>query len=285
MTEMINTGKSTAALNHNGLYLPVMVDILNISEMTQDVKLFRLRKPKRFFYSPGQFLMASVWGAGEVPISITSTDGFHDAIELCVRKVGKVTSAIHLLKENDAVGIRGPLGNRFCFEEALGRDVLFVAGGIGIAPLRSLINLVMSRREEFGKIALVYGSRNPSEVLFLDEITKWGKQGMEVRLTVDVKKGEWPYNVGIVTEFLNKEIISFKRGYAFICGPHVMISAVMRDLSFRGMPTDHVITTLEAHMKCGVGKCGHCYTGSKYICTDGPVFSYAELKKKGTSGP
>lgn len=271
--------------NHRELYLPTSVKILDVADLTSDVKLFGLERPRGFLYSPGQFLMASVWGAGEVPISITSTGGIHDRIELCIRKVGLVTSALHQCKEGDSVGIRGPLGNRFPFEEASGRDVLFVAGGIGLAPLRSLVNLVIDRKKDFGKIALIYGSRNPSEVLFMEELLHWKEQGIEVILTVDVKSDGWKFNSGLVTEYLNKNIIAFKKGYAFICGPYVMITAVMRDLSFMGMPPEHIITTLEAHMKCGVGKCGHCYNGSKYICTDGPVFSYAELRKTGMSSP
>ncbi len=276
---------SRNGVSPKALYLPTMVNIMQVEELTSDVKLFSLERPKGFFCSPGQFLMASIWGAGEVPISITSTDGIHNEIQLCVRKVGRVTSAMHLLKKGDAIGIRGPVGNRFNFEKAIGRDVLFVAGGIGIAPLRSLINFVLSRHKDFGKVALIYGSRNPSEVLFLNEILGWKNNGMDVVLTVDVKKGAWEYNTGIVTEFLNNNIISFKEGHAFICGPHVMISAVMRDLSLLGMPEERIVTTLEAHMKCGVGKCGHCYTGGKYICTDGPVFSYTEMKKTATSSP
>ncbi len=267
------------------LYLPFAVKVLGVDDMTSDVKLFRLEKPRGFRYSPGQFLMASVWGAGEVPISIASTDGIHEAIELCVRKVGLVTSALHERREGDFLGIRGPLGNTFPFEETGGRDILFVAGGIGIAPLRSLISLVMEHRKDFGKIAFIYGSRNPSEVLFLKEVMQWREKNVDVILTVDVRSDGWKFNTGIVTEYLNKVAISFKEAHAFICGPPLMINAVMRDLSFMGMPQEQIITTLEAHMKCGVGKCGHCYNGSKYICTDGPVFSYAELRKTGISSP
>ena len=159
------------------LYLPIEVKIIDIADLTSDVKLLRLEKPKGFFYSPGQFVMASVWGAGDVPISITSTYEIHKEIELCIRKVGQVTSALHALKTNDHIGIRGPFGNRFPFEEALGGDVLFVAGGIGIAPLRALVNLVVKQKSKFGRIALIYGSRNPSEALFMEELEQWKAAG------------------------------------------------------------------------------------------------------------
>lgn len=268
-----------------GPYLPVTVKILEVTDMTSDVKLYAIERPEGFSYSPGQFLMASVWGAGEVPISITSTEGVHQEIELCIRKVGLVTSALHQLKSGDHIGIRGPFGNKFPFEGSFGKDILFVAGGIGIAPLRSLINLVLKQRENFGKIALIYGSRNPSEVLFVPEILRWKAEGMDVTLTVDVKTEDCPYCTGIVTEHFNRQKVDFKACWSFICGPHVMIKAVMRDLSLMGMPEDNIITTLEAHMKCGVGKCGHCYTDGKYVCTDGPVFSFPEVKKTGMSNP
>lgn len=271
--------------NRKGLYLPAKVEILDVVDMTSDVKLFKLERPKSFYYSPGQFLMVSVWGAGEVPISITSTHEIRKEIELCIRKVGAVTSALHGLTAGDYLGIRGPLGNRFPFEEAFGKDILFVAGGIGIAPLRSLINLVSEHKEKFGKIALIYGSRNPSEVLFLEEILRWRDEGIDVYLTVDVKTDAWKYSTGLVTEHLSKQRISFKTCHSYICGPHVMIKAVMRDLSLMGMPAENITTTLEAHMKCGVGKCGHCYTDGKYVCTDGPVFNYTEIKQFGMSNP
>ncbi|TAL23719.1 MAG: hydrogenase [Nitrospirae bacterium] len=271
--------KTKTLKNHKEIYLPQKVKILDVVDMTSDVKLYKLEQPKGFFYSPGQFLMASVWGAGEVPISITSSSELHDDIELCVRKVGAVTSALHELKAGDYMGIRGPLGNGFHFEEAYGKDILFVAGGIGIAPLRSLINLVISQKKKFGEIALVYGSRNPSEVLFVPQLLDWKKEGIRTTITVDVKNAECEYCTGIVTEHLTRQKISFKTGHSYICGPHVMLKAVMRDLSLMGMSQDNIITTMEAHMKCGVGKCGHCYADGKYICTDGPVFSYSEIKQ------
>jgi sulfhydrogenase subunit gamma (sulfur reductase) len=277
---MSSSGKKKSA-GRGKLYMPVMARLLDIVEMTPDVKLFMVEKPKDLSYRPGQFLMVSVWGAGEVPISITSTEGIQEEIELCVRKVGLVTSALHDLKPGDLLGVRGPFGNSFPVEKALGKDVLFVAGGIGLAPLRSLVNFVLARKSDFGRLAMIYGSRNPSEVLFSEDLTRWAEGGMEITLTVDKKDEGWQQNVGLVTDFLAKQSIDLKGGRAFICGPHIMIKNVMRDLSLMGMPAANIVTTLEAHMKCGVGKCGHCFMDGKYICTDGPVFEYPELKKSG----
>lgn len=271
--------------NKKGLSLPVDAKINDVIDLTPDVKLYKLRKPQSFFYSPGQFVMASIWGAGEVPISITSTSEIHQDIELCIRKAGFVTSALHRLKPGDSIGIRGPLGNRFPFEDAYGKDVLFIAGGIGIAPLRSLINLVIEKRKNFGKIALIYGSKTPTEVLFMPETQNWKENGIDLTLTIDVECKEWECSFGLVTEHINRQSISFESGYAFICGPHVMINAAMHDLSLLGMPAENIITTIEAHMKCGVGKCGHCYSDGRYVCTDGPVFSYAEIREFGMASP
>ncbi|MBI5025416.1 MAG: FAD/NAD(P)-binding protein [Nitrospirae bacterium] len=267
------------------LYLPSKAKVMEVIGMTSDVKLFRVMPENPFKYTPGQFVMFSLWGAGEVPISITSTYGVQKHIELCIKRVGYVTSAIHCLKSGDDIGIRGPFGNAFPISDAKGKDILFVAGGIGIAPLRSLINEVIKNKKDFRKIELIYGSRNPSEVLFIDDINAWQKKGINIILTVDRKDKGWKGYAGIVTEHLNKTRVSFKSAHAFICGPHIMIEAAMRGLSSMGMQEDNIITTLEAHMKCGVGKCGHCYADGRYICTDGPVFSYRELKQYNLNSP
>lgn len=277
------------------IYLPAKAKTIDVIEMNSDVKLFRIVPEKTFKYKPGQFLMVSLWGVGEAPISITSTHGVQEYIELCIKRVGYVTSAIHSIKSGDEIGIRGPFGNSFSIENAKGRDILFVAGGMGIAPLRSLINEVirtipplnspLNKGGRRGVLQLIYGSRSPSDVLFTDDINTWQKKSMNVTLTVDRKDKGWKADTGIVTEHLNKSRISFKSAYAFVCGPHIMIEAVMRDLFSMGMREENIVTTLEAHMKCGVGKCGHCYADGKYICTDGPVFSYKEIKQYNPDSP
>ncbi|MBI4691360.1 MAG: FAD/NAD(P)-binding protein [Nitrospirae bacterium] len=288
------------------IYLPLKARVVEIVDMTADVKLFRVMPEDAFNYKPGQFIMVSLWGVGEVPISITSTYGIHEYVELCIKRVGHVTSAIHCLKSGDIIGIRGPFGNGFTIGKTKGKDILFIAGGIGIAPLRSLINGVLQTTPPFnssldkgipplnsplnkggrrGVLQLIYGSRNPSDVLFNDELNTWQKKGMHIILTVDKKDTAWKGNTGIVTKHLNKLRVTVKNAHAFVCGPHVMIDAVMRDLSSMGMHEDNIITTLEAHMKCGIGKCGHCYAGGKYICTDGPVFSYGEIKRYNLKWP
>ena len=272
------------------IYLPLKAKIIEIKDMAPDIKLFKIKPDKPFRYKPGEFVMLSLWGKGEVPISITSTYGFHKYIELCIRRVGYVTSAIHMLKPSEEIGIRGPFGNTFPVEKAIGKDILFVAGGLGLAPLRPLIHKVMNEKESFKRITLICGSRNPRDILFKDDVDSWQKKGLQLflgvrkglqlLLTAGEKDTIPQRKIGLCTEDLKKPKISFKNAYAFVCGPPVMINPTMQSLSSLGIHEDNIFTSLEAHMKCGVGKCGHCNADGKYICTEGPIFSYADIKDR-----
>lgn len=261
-------------------YLPSGAEIIDIMKMTDNIKLFTIKPQRPFPYKPGEFIMLSLWGKGEVPISITSTYGFHKYLELCIRRVGYITEAIHMLRPSDEIGIRGPFGNSFPVEEARGKDIIFVAGGLGIAPLRPLIHMVMNDKKQFKRVALVSGSCTPSDILFKDDINTWQKKGMQVFLTCDKKDMDWDGNIGLVTDYLKTPKISFKNAFAFLCGPPVMIDITMKNLHGMGVSENRIFTSLEAHMKCGVGKCGHCYIDGKYICTEGPILSYAEIKDR-----
>lgn len=264
------------------IYLPVKTRIRDVKELAKDVKLFSIVLPEGFTHQAGQFVMVSALGAGEVPISITSTPGTSRGLEICVRTVGHVSSALNALKAGDDILIRGPYGRPFPLNGHLG-DALFISGGIGIVPLRPLIHQLVNTRAQTGRkgtIAVVYGSRNPSEVLFMEEVASWMEQGVNVVMTVDRCDIEsWKGCTGLVTEHLGKALVNFKDCTAYICGPHVMIQSAMRDLSLMGMPDDRIVTTLEAHMKCGVGKCGHCFCGGKLICEEGPIFTLEEIKR------
>ncbi|WP_333654205.1 FAD/NAD(P)-binding protein [Dissulfurispira sp.] len=263
---------------NENVYIPLSGKIEEITELTGDVRLFKVKTGASIDYVPGQFFMVSFWGAGEVPISVASLPEKNGTIELCIRKTGVVTSAIHSLETRQTIGLRGPYGNGFPIDISKGRDVVMVAGGIGIAPLRPLIKQFIKNHNEVGKVTLLYGSRTPDEIIFRDEVEEWEKAGITVVLTADKGSDKWNGSVGLVTGLWPEVRTGFKRAVAYICGPEVMIKAAMRDLFFLGMPDEKIITTLESHMKCGVGKCGHCYAGPKYICTDGPVFSYREIK-------
>lgn len=264
----------------DNIYIPENCKIEDITQLATDVKLFRVKIDTPVNHVPGQFFMVSVWGAGEVPISVASLPEKDGTIELCIRKTGTVTSAIHSVKTGQTIGLRGPYGRGFPLDLSKGRDVVIVAGGIGIAPLRPLIRHFMINHDEVGRVTLLYGSRTPDEIIFRDELEEWKDGGIALVLTVDRGNDNWNGNIGLVTGFWPEVRTNFKEAVAYICGPEVMIKAAMRDLFFLGMPDERIITTLEAHMKCGVGKCGHCYAGPRYICTDGPVFSYKEIKEQ-----
>jgi NAD(P)H-flavin reductase len=271
--------------NNNNIYMPFKAKIKEAVDIGGSVKLFNVVPENKTDYIPGQFFMVSLWGAGEVPISVTSTKGFQKHIEFGIKKVGAVTSALHKLKKGDIIWLRGPYGNGFRTDIANKHDIMFIAGGIGIVPLRSLINFVLINRKQYGKISLLYGSKNPIEILFKKEIKAWSRKGVEVILTVDMKDKNWEGNAGLVTEHIGKVKADFKNTFAYICGPDTMIRNIIKELLLRGMPDRQIAASLEARMKCGMGKCGQCYHGSEYICTNGPVYTYEEIKKRKVYGP
>jgi len=260
------------------LFLPTVVPIKEIRQEIPLVATYRLPKPEGFSHKPGQFLEVSLFGKGEVPISISSPPSYEDIL-LTIRNTGYVTSAIHTLKEGEIVGIRGPLGNSFPYEEYKGYDVLFVGGGIGLAPLRSLLWEMLYHREDFGRILLLYGARTPADLLYPWQYEEYERKGVEVLLTVDRGDEKWTGNVGVVTTLFDKIKIEPERTVAYVCGPGIMIRFALRDLVEKlGIPANNCIATLERHMKCGVGKCGHCVIAEKYVCIDGPVFRYPEIR-------
>jgi len=266
------------------VYFPDIALIDNIRDETGDVKTFtmRFKDPdiqQNLTYRSGQFFEVSIFGVGEMPISITSTPSRKDFFELSVKNAGLVSGALHSMTPGSQVGIRGPFGNGFPYEEVFGKELLFVGGGIGLAPLRSLINNVLDNRDNFGRITILYGSRTPGDLVFKDEFGVWQEQpNVTMLVTVDRGDEKWTGNVGVVTTLLPKVEIESKKTVAFVCGPPVMIPFVIKDLLNFGFTGDTIISTLERHMKCGVGKCGHCCIGDKYVCVDGPVFSYREMK-------
>jgi len=258
----------------NNPYLPFKAKIKSAKIICPETKHFVVELTKRCNASAGQFMMLSVWGYGEVPISVS---GIHTtSLEFTVRRVGMVTSALFELNDGNTLWLRGPYGRAFPLDITKGRDVIVVAGGIGLAPLRPLIHRLLDKQPN--RLTILYGAKTPQELLYKDELSLWQDKGAKVVLTVDQPQNGWEGNIGVVTTLWHHFNGDFKKATAFVCGPPVMIKAVLNDLFHFGMPAERIITTLEAHMKCGVGKCGHCYNGPKYICTDGPVFSLAELR-------
>jgi len=266
---------------------PKPARITKITRETNDTKTFTLvftnpSDQDAFNYRPGQFVEISVLGVGEAPISITSSPSRKGFLELSIKRVGQLTETIHDLSPGSIVGIRGPYGNGFPFEDVSGNNILFVAGGIGLAPLRSLINYVFDNRTNYGDVKILYGSRNSGELVFTEELDRWsGMSETEVLVTVDRGDEHWQGNVGLVTTLIPRIKLTPESYSAFVCGPPVMIPFVIKDLLKLGFREDKIISTLENYMKCGVGKCGHCLLGGKYICMEGPVFKYNEMKDLG----
>lgn len=267
------------------IYLPRLAEIIDIKQETQDIKTFKLKFKdpaieSSFDYKPGQFVEFSVTEEGESPFCISNSPTRKSGIECSVKKMGKVTQALHELNVKDAVGIRGPYGNGFPLEELKNKNLLFVAGGIGLAPLRSLINYCLDNRGQFKSITIVNGARTSKDLVYKDEYPVWEKaEDTKLYLTVDCQEDNWTCMVGVVPKTLETIKPTCQNSVAIVCGPPVMIRYTIPILLNLGFCEPEIITTLEMKMKCGVGKCGRCNIGERYICKDGPVFSYAELKK------
>lgn len=267
------------------VYQPYPASILEIKEETEDIKTFTLKfKDKEiqenFTFWPGQFVLASLFNCGEAAFSICSSPTFSDYLQLSIKKVGLLTGELHRYTKGDEIGLRGPYGNGFPLELLYGSNVLFVGGGIGLAPLRSLIQYLLSRRSEFGQITIFHGARTPEDIVFEKDLATWDKQeDVNVETTVYRSSPEWKGNVGPLTSLWEKATISPSNTKAIICGHPAIISYVFFDLLKMGFAEENIISTLERNMKCGVGKCGHCSIGSKLTCIHGPVFTYREMKK------
>ncbi len=267
------------------IYVPHIATVKAVRQETEDTATLQvvLDDPtlaESFTYRSGQFAEVSVFGVGECPISFSSTPSRQGSLEFCVRGVGEVTRALNSLDVKDKIGVRGPYGNGFPIERMEGKDLLFIGGGIGLAPLRSLINNVLDKRNRYGKVGLVYGARSPRDLCFKDELRIWGdRESVQVHVTVDRGDGDWKGPVGLVPDFLKELNPPPEKTVAITCGPPIMIKLVLEDLEKIGYSGDHVFTTLEMKMKCGVGTCGRCNIGEKYVCQDGPVFSLAQLRE------
>jgi len=264
--------------------IPQLGVITDIRTDTPDVKTFRVVTPdgkKPFVHIPGQCAMLSIPGIGEALFSITSSPTNEEFLEFSIKKCGCVTNFLHSLEPGQQVTIRGPYGNGFPVESAFkGKDMLFVAGGIGLAPLRSVINYCRHYRENYGKIDIVYGSRSMQDLVDYQEIIdEWCKEdGINVHLTIDREQPEWTGHVGFVPNFV-KELGFDTNKTAILCGPPIMIKFTLAGLQELGFQKDQIYTTLEMRMKCAIGKCGRCNLGDKFICKDGPVFRFDELEE------
>jgi sulfhydrogenase subunit gamma (sulfur reductase) len=262
-------------------YLNFEGKIIETRMLSKEEKYFKitLLDGRLLDFEPGQFVMVVIPGVGEAPISISSSPSQVGYFELVVRKVGMFTSVMHTLDEGDTIGIRGPLGHGISIPTLEGHDLLIVAGGIGIIPLRSLINYVMDNRRDFGRVNILMGCRSPENLLFTDELADWQKRAdINFACTVDRGDPDWKGNVGVITTLIPGTDIRSDNTYAIVVGPPVMYKYVINELLKKDLPEDHIFVSFERHMKCGVGHCGHCQIGSIYCCKNGPVFLYSKIR-------
>jgi NAD(P)H-flavin reductase len=230
-------------------------------------------------FQPGQFSMLWVFGVGELPISISGHPAQHDRLVYTVRSVGQATHALVSREIGDGVGVRGPFGTGWPVEQAQGRDVLVVAGGIGLAPLRPVIYEVLHNREKYGRLVILYGARSPRDLLYRKELTTWARQpDTQVLVTVDYGGLSWRGHVGVVTTLFKYARLQPARSIAMACGPEIMMRFVARDLETHGLARENIYLSMERNMKCAVGFCGHCQYGRHFICKDGPIFPYDQLR-------
>jgi sulfite reductase subunit B len=278
----MTTSASQQAATVLSPYVPRTGRIVEMQDFTAKERWYRLHfeDGQGISYKAGQFMEVSVFGVGEAPISICSSPTAGTALEMCIRNVGDVTNAVHRLGVGDAVGLRGPFGNGFDLSSIEGMDVLFVAGGLGLAPCRGFIERVLDNRGKYGDVTILYGGRSPADLLFKDDLKIWdARTDCNFMVTVDRPDESWKGNRGVITTLFRKIKIDPKNTAVFIIGPPIMFKfAVLEVLALR-VPETRIVCSLERRMKCGLGKCGHCQIRDVYVCQSGPIFTYAEVKK------
>ena len=272
-------------------YLPYTVTIrkITIENAAKDIKTFELvfadpAQRQQFDFMPGQFAQLSVFGAGESPIGIASSPLDANHISFTVKKypTGVVTTALHNCQPHQTIGLRGPFGNHYPLLDMFGKDIVIVGGGFAVTTLRATIRYLLheSKRSDFGKITFFYGARTPGELVYREEISTWAaRSDIEVHLTVDHPDESWTQHTGVVPAVVTKIAPASSNSIALVCGPPIMVKYSIPALKDLGFAPERIITSLEMRMKCGIGKCGRCNIGSKYVCIDGPVFSVAELER------
>jgi len=267
-------------------YIPIPMKVVRIIDENPDRSLrsYNLEfvnetDKKNFQYMPGQFCEFSILGKGESPFGIASSPSEADFLKFTVNRTGSVTNKIHHLQEGDLVGVRGPMGNWYPVEKFKGEDVVIIGGGFAFTTLRSMLIYMLKNRDDYGKITVIYGARTPEFFIYKEELKEWdSRDDLTLHLTIDRPVEGWDKLTGFVPT-VTKEVAPDPTSWVVVCGPPVMIKYTLPVLTELGFPDDKIYTSLERRMKCGLGKCGRCGIGSKYICIDGPVFSYEELRK------
>ncbi|MHC1791282.1 FAD/NAD(P)-binding protein [Solidesulfovibrio sp.] len=266
-------------------YLPEVATILETVQETHNIMTFRVRfddaaKMAAFTFGPGQVGQLSAPGIGESTFVINSPPTRMDYLQFSVMRTGEVTGKLHNLVAGDKIGVRAPLGKPFPVEDMKGKDIVFVGGGIGMAPLRTLFLYMLDNRADFGKIRLLYGARSPLDMAFSAELPEWtSRDDIETTLTIDRDAEGWQHKVGLIPNVLLEMAPTPENCVAITCGPPIMIKFTLEALKKLGFADEQILTTLEKRMKCGIGICGRCNIGTSYVCVDGPVYTYAQLKQ------
>ena len=273
------------AESKNTIYVPDVARITRIERLSPTEKVFKIvfddeEIKNKFEFKPGQFVELTVFGLGEAPFSIISNPKNRDFFKLCIRDVGGVSRALHDMEEGGKVGIRGPFGNGyFPYEKMKNQNVLLIAGGLGLAPLMSLIRYILHYREDYKEIMVIYGAVNPGSILFKNEIQYWSNRGdISLCLSVDNPDDKWTGEIGACTKLIPRVIFPPDDTYAAMVGPPVMYKYVVYELEKKKFKPENIFLSLERRMECGVGKCNHCHVGNKLVCVDGPVFSLWDIR-------
>ena len=271
-------------LTENNPYLPELGTIVETIQETHNIMTFRVvldgdSRMQDFSFEPGQVGQLSVFGTGEATFVINSPPTRKEYLQFSVMRAGEVTTKLHSLTKGDRIGVRAPLGNYFPYESMKGKDILIVGGGIGMAPLRTLLLFMLDNRDDYGRIQLLYGARSPRDMAFSYELPDWlERKDLETVLTIDNEAEGWEHRVGLIPNVLLEMAPTPHNAIAVTCGPPIMIKFTLQALKKLGFEDNQIITTLEKRMKCGIGLCGRCNIGTSYVCVDGPVFSYEELR-------
>ncbi|MFH1519579.1 MAG: FAD/NAD(P)-binding protein [Candidatus Omnitrophota bacterium] len=260
-------------------YQPVEAEVLEVVEETPTIKTIKFKPKEALSFATGQFIEVTIPGVGEAPFTPSSRPSIKDTMEITVMKVGKVTDKIHELRKGTIIGVRGPLGVGYPLDKFKDQEVLVIGGGVGFAPLRSLMYTLFTIRGEIKKLLFRGGCRNPQELVYKGEVSQWAKRDdLDLGLTVDKGDENWKGHVGLVTTILDGLAMDCEKGVAVVCGPPIMMKFVTFKLLESGFKDENIYLSMEKNMSCGIGKCGHCRIGTYYACKDGPVFTYDKIK-------
>ncbi|MCM8792110.1 MAG: FAD/NAD(P)-binding protein [Candidatus Omnitrophica bacterium] len=261
-------------------YQPIPSRVIDIIEETPTIKTFVLKPQEQVAFSTGQFVELTLPGEGEAPFTPSSDPHIKEELEVTIMKAGRVTSALHSIPKDTTLGIRGPYGKGYPLEEFKNKDILIVGGGVGLAPLRSLIYALLAHPQDYKNIIIRYGARTPQDLLYKKQLSEWAKiKNINLMLTVDTADSNWKGNVGVVTTILKDLPLDLTNAVAVVCGPPIMMKFTTLKLLDLGFRPESIYLSMEKNMSCGLGKCGHCRLGRFYVCKDGPVFKYEEIKE------